>query len=66
MEKKGNASDLECGIIVGARWASLTILEPADLLGFMLARQRTVEKNTHKKIIIKIQLAVFLWTKMLC
>lgn len=46
MEKKGNVSDFECGLIVGARWANLSVLEPADLLGFMLARQRTVEKKT--------------------
>lgn len=32
MGKKGDPSDLEHGVVVGARWASLNISEIADLL----------------------------------
>ena len=34
MEKKGDLSDFECGMVVGARRAGLSISETADLLGF--------------------------------
>ncbi len=34
MEKKGDLSDFECGLVVGARRAGLSILKTADLLGF--------------------------------
>ena len=34
MGKKGDLSDFECGMVVGARWAGLSISETADLLGF--------------------------------
>ena len=34
MEKKGDLSDFELGMVVGARRAGLSISETADLLGF--------------------------------
>ncbi len=34
MGKKGNLSDFERGMVVGARQASLSISKTADLLGF--------------------------------
>ncbi len=34
MGKKGNLSDFECGMDVGARRAGLSISKTADLLGF--------------------------------
>ncbi len=34
MGKKGDLSDIECGMFVGARWAGLSISKTADLLGF--------------------------------
>ena len=34
MGKKGDLSDFECGMVVGARRAGLSIAETADLLGF--------------------------------
>lgn len=34
MGKKGDLSDFECGMAAGARWASLSISEIADLLEF--------------------------------
>lgn len=35
MENKGGLSDFKCGIDVSARWSGLSILETADLLGFV-------------------------------
>ncbi len=34
MGKKGDLSDFECGMVVGARQAGLSISKTADLLGF--------------------------------
>ncbi len=34
MGKKGDLSDFECVMVVGARWAGLSISKTADLLGF--------------------------------
>ena len=34
MEKKGDLSDFECGMAVGARQPGLSISETADLIGF--------------------------------
>ncbi len=35
MGKKGDLSDSERGMVVGARWAGLSISQTADLLGFL-------------------------------
>lgn len=35
MTKKGDLSDTECGVVVGARQACLSISETADVLGFL-------------------------------
>ncbi len=32
MGKKGDLSDFECGMFVGARWAGLSISKTADLI----------------------------------
>ncbi len=34
MGKKEDLSDLECGIVVGGRWAGLSITKTSDLLRF--------------------------------
>ena len=34
MGKKGDLNDFECGMVVGARRAGLSISETADVLGF--------------------------------
>ncbi len=34
VEMKGDFSDFECGMVIGARRAGLSISETADLLGF--------------------------------
>jgi len=34
MRKKCDLSNFERGMVVGARWASVSISEPAQLLGF--------------------------------
>ncbi len=34
MGKKGDLSDFERGMVIGARWAGLSNLKTADLLGF--------------------------------
>ena len=50
MGKKGDLSDFEHGLVVGDRWAGLSISETADLLGFFyappsLGLQRMVRKS---------------------
>jgi len=34
MGNKGDLSNFECGMVVGARWVGLSILQSAQLLGF--------------------------------
>jgi len=34
LRKKGDLSNFECGMVVSARWAGLSILQSAQLLGF--------------------------------
>lgn len=42
MGKKGDLSDFEHDMVVGARWAGMSISETADLLGFSCTAIRTV------------------------
>jgi len=45
MGKKGDLSDFECGMFVGARRTGLGILETIDLLGFSHTLQIMVRKR---------------------
>ncbi len=61
MEKKGDLSDFERGMVVGARRVGLSISKTADLLGFShitISAQRMVRKREN------IQGAAVVWTKM--
>ncbi len=53
MGKKGNLSYFECGMVVGARRAGLSISKIADLLGFsrrtISMRWRFTENGTKKR-----------------
>ncbi len=52
MGKKEDLSDFERGMVVGARWAGLSISKNADLLGFWDQRKRLCVQfpgNTHTK-----------------
>ncbi len=49
MEKKGNLSDFERGMVVGARRAGLSISKTADLLGFSRKTISRVTENGLKK-----------------
>jgi len=45
MRKKGDLSNFEHGMVVGARWAGLSISQPAQLLGF----SRTTISRVYKE-----------------
>ena len=48
MGKKADLGDFECGMVVGARRAGLSISETADLLGFSCTTiQRMVRKREN-------------------
>ena len=49
MGKKGDLSDFERGLVVGARRAGLSISETADLLGFSRTTISRVTENGPKK-----------------
>ncbi len=49
MGKKGDLSDFECGMVVGARWAGLSISETADLLGFSRTTISRVSREWSEK-----------------
>ncbi len=49
MGKKGDLRDFECGMVVGARRAGLSISKTADLLGFSHTTISRVTENSLKK-----------------
>ncbi len=46
MGKKGDLSDFECGMVVGARRAGLSISKTADLMGFS---RTTISRDNREK-----------------
>ncbi len=62
--KKGDLSDFECGMVVGARRAGLSISKTADLLGFSQTTISRVYRECSEKE--KISSERQLWTKMPC
>ncbi len=51
MGKKGDLSDFERGMVVGARRTGLSISKTADLLGFSLTTSRVYREWSEKEII---------------
>jgi len=49
MGKKGDLSHFECGMVVGARWAGLSISQSAQLLGqpFLGFTKNGVKREIH-------------------
>ncbi len=55
MGKKGDLSDFECGMVVGAKLADMSISKTADLLGFSrttisgVYRERSEKEKTSSE-----------------
>ncbi len=65
MGKKGDLSDFECGMVVGARRDGLSISKTAVLLVFSHTTiSRVLQRMVQKKE--NIQWAAVVWTKMPC
>ncbi len=64
MGKKGDLSDFERGMVVGARWVGLSISKTADLQGF----SRTTISRVYREWLEKEKISSErqLWTKMPC
>ncbi len=63
MGKKGDLSDFECGMVVGARWAGLSISKTDDLLGFLHTIISRVYRKFKKK---NIYIYIYILLYMLC
>jgi len=63
MGKKGDLSNFERCMVVGARWAGLSISQSAQLLGFSHTTISRVYKEWCEKE-KNIQYATVLWAKM--
>ncbi len=49
MGKKGDLSDFECGMVVGAKLADMSISKTADLLGFSRTTISRVYRERSEK-----------------
>ncbi len=64
MEKKGDLSDSERGMVVGARRADLSISKTADLLGFSHTTISSLQRMVRKRENIRIRISrVRIWHK---